>query len=406
MGARHIESWFTRCSGRGFPLAALAAALLSAACGRPAPPAETHVHGVKLYLNQDNLQARYSSYDTLVSDLRSSGVNAVFTTLYEGTKAFYDSRILPGRDPAIDLKKLRESAAAQGVRFGAICQIFFDADTLASRPDLIPIDQHGDGTFVNWQKLVCPSDPAYRQYKLSIVREIAETVKPDVISLDFMRFPTTWEIIAPDTRPDAIRNYCFCDRCLTTFQQQASVTIPKTITTTPKKAEWILANHNAEWVKWKTGLITSFVAEASREVKALNPRTDVQVHVVPWTEATFNNGLLWNAAQDLTALANYVDVVSPMVYHKLIGRPTGYIRTLTAEFAAKTKKRVIPSIQMAQIVSEGDISADEFRQSLDDALQAPSSGTLIFHWGELRLDETASALRREKHDIFKAAANP
>ena len=155
-----------------------------------------------------------------------------------------------------------------------------------------------------------------------------------------------------------------------------------------------------------SGLITSFVAEASREVKALDPKTDVQVHVVPWTEATFNNALLWNAAQDLTALANYVDVVSPMVYHKLIGRPTDYIRTLTAEFAAKTKKRVVPSIQMAQIVSEGDVSADEFRQSLDDALQAPSSGTLIFHWGELRLDEAASALRREKHDIFKAAANP
>jgi len=381
---------------------------LASACSQAAPTAPastpTSIHGVKTYLNQDNLQARYPSYDTLVTELRQGGVDAVFTTLYEGRTAFYASQIIPNRDKAIDLARLRESTKKQNVKFGAICQIFYDADTLAQRPDLVPIDQHGSGEFVNWQRLVCPSDPGYRQYKLSIVKEIASTIRPDVVSLDFMRFPTTWEIIPADAKPESIRNFCFCDRCVRSFQQATSLVVPPTLDTIPKRAAWILANHNAAWVTWKTGLITSFVEEAAREVRAVDPAIEVSVHVVPWAESVFDNALVWNAAQDVTALSRHVDYLSPMIYHKLIGRPTDYIRTLTAELATKTKRKILPSIQTAEIVKEGQLSADEFKQSLDNALASPSAGTLIFHWGELRPDDQAPALRREKREIFKAAA--
>lgn len=374
-----------------------------AGCVASAPSAE-QILGVKLYLNQENLQGRYPSYDTLIGELRAGGFNTLFTTPYEGRKAFYQSAILPDRDAAIDVKTLRDSARRQNVRFGAICQIFFDADTLAARPDLVPVDQHGDSTFVNWQKLVCPSDQAYREYKLSIVKEVARTIRPDVISLDFMRFPTTWEIIPPDTPPDHIRNYCFCDRCLTRFQREHSVDIPKDRTTTPQKAEWILATHNAEWVKWKTGLITSFVEEAARDVRAIDPRIEISVHVLPWSAATFDNAIVWNGGQDVAALGAHVDYLSPMIYHKLIGHPAEYIRALTAELAAKSHTAVLPSIQAAKILGEQEIPSEEFRQSLAYALQPPSSGTLIFQWESLRPDDNASGLRREKQEIVRAAA--
>src|SRR6186713_248356 len=59
-----------------------------AGCQQTSPPepaaASAQIHGVKTYLNQDNLQARYPSYDTLVTEMRQGGVDAVFTTLYEG----------------------------------------------------------------------------------------------------------------------------------------------------------------------------------------------------------------------------------------------------------------------------------------------------------------------------------
>jgi len=362
------------------------------------------IHGVKMYLNQDGLQASYPSYDALVGDLGESRVDTLFTTLYEGKTAFYDSRILPARDPAIDLERLRESARAGDVRFGAICQIFYDADTARDRPDLVPLDQHGDGTYVNWQQLVCPSDRAYRQYKLSIVKEVAETIRPDVVSLDFMRFATTWEIIPPGTAPADIRNFCFCDRCLAAFQEQAHVTIPADLEARDRKAAWILANHDAEWVAWKAGVVTSFVEQASRLVKAVDPAMQVNVHVLPWTEVTFDNAIVWNGGQDVAALAPHVDYLSPMVYHKLIGHAPDYIGELTAELARKSNTRILPSIQAAKILDEAELSADEFQRSLELALAPPSAGTLIFQWGELRVNDQASSLRRAKNAIFQAAS--
>jgi len=361
------------------------------------------MHGVKLYLNQNGLHERYSSYDMLTDELVTAGVNTVFTTVYEGRTAFYDTRTFPNRDRRIDMRQLRERLQSRDIRCGAICQIFYDADTLAARPDLVPIDQHGDGTFVNWQKLVCPSDREYRDYKLSIVKEVATTVRPDVVSLDFMRFPTTWEIIPPEAKTQEIRNFCFCDRCLTGFQKDSGVAIPADRKKTPEKAQWILANHNTAWVKWKTGLITSFVAEASRSVRGVDPSIKVSVHVVPWAESVFENALVWNAAQDVAALAAHVDYLSPMIYHKLIGRPADYVRTLTAELAGKTNKTMLPSIQVAKILTEDEVSADEFRQTLTAALAPPSGGTLLFQWEELRPDRTAPDLRRRKQQIFRAA---
>jgi hypothetical protein len=362
------------------------------------------IHGVKLYLNQDDLQARYPDYDRLANDLRQGGVNAVFTTVYEGKTAFYASRILPGRNQAIDVEKLRHSARASHLAFGAICHIFFDADTLATRPDLVPVDQNGDGKFVNWQTFVCPSDTAYRAYKLDVVREVARTLHPDILSLDFMRFPTTWEIIPASAGPHELRNFCFCERCLGAFQRASGFVVPSGLDTTPKKAAWILREHGREWERWKTETITSFVAEASRAVREIDPGIRISVQVVPWGDDVFDRGLVRVAGQDVAAMAPYLDYLSPMIYHKLIGRPVEYVRTLTAELQRKTKRAILPSIQAAQIETEGELSAEEFKTGLEDALAPPSAGVLVYQWKELMLDEKAPELRRQKSRIFRAAA--
>ena len=78
--------------------------VMAAACGG-SPPVEgpsvegpAQMHGVKMYLNQEGLQARYPDYDTLAGELQDAGVDALFTTPYEGKTAFYASEILPERE--------------------------------------------------------------------------------------------------------------------------------------------------------------------------------------------------------------------------------------------------------------------------------------------------------------------
>jgi hypothetical protein len=362
------------------------------------------IHGVKLYLNQDDLQAHYPDAERLVQDLRQGGVNAVFTTVYEGRTAFYASRVLPARNQAIDVARLRQSARAGHLLFGAICHVFFDADTLAARPDLAPVDQNGDSRFVNWQTLVCPSDAAYRAYKLDVVREVAALLHPDVLSLDFMRFPTTWQIIPASADPGALRNFCFCERCLAAFARASGVVVPAALDTTQMKAAWILREHGREWQRWKTATITSFVAEASRALRQIDPGIRISVHVVPWGEGVFDRGLTRVAGQDVAALAPYVDYLSPMIYHKLIGRPVEYVRSLTAELQRASGCLILPSIQAAQIEAEGELSADEFGIALAGALASPSAGVLLYQWQELMSDEKASQLRRQKSRIFEQAA--
>ncbi len=384
-------------------LLALAGGTASAERGGAAGTDGSRSHGVKLYLNQDDLQARYPDYDRLIRELRQGGVDALFTTVYEGKTAFYASQVLSGRQS----RDRRGEAAAQRPRgrvtFGAICHVFFDAETLATRPDLVPVDQNGDGRFVNWQTLVCPSDAAYRAYKLDVVREVARTLRPDVLSLDFMRFPTTWEIIPATARAQELRNFCFCERCLGAFQSASGVAIPAGLDTTPKKAAWVLREHGRAWEQWKTATITSFVAAASRAVREIDPGIRISVHVVPWLEQVFDRGLVRVAGQDVAALAPYVDLLSPMIYHKLIGRPLEEIRALTAELQHKSGRAILPSIQAAQIEAEGELDADEFRTALEAALASPSAGVLVYQWRELMLDEKAPELRRQKSRIFAEA---
>jgi hypothetical protein len=374
------------------------------AAGDGATTERARIHGVKLYLNQDDLQARYPDDDRLVRELRAAGANAVFTTAYEGRTAFYASRVLPARSQAIDVAKLRRSARAGHLLFGAICHVFFDADTLAARPDLAPVDQNGDSRFVNWQTLVCPSDAAYRAYKLDVVREVAERLRPDVLSLDFMRFPTTWELIPASADSRALRNFCFCERCLGAFAGASGVVVPPALDTTPKKAAWILREHGREFQRWKTGTITSFVAQASAAVRQIDPDIRISLHVVPWAEDVFDGGLGRIAGQDVAGLAPYVDYLSPMIYHKLIGRPVEYVRSLTAELARVSGRAILPSIQAAQIEAEGELSGDEFGTALAGALASPSAGVLVYEWKELMPDAKAPPLHRQKGRIFEQAA--
>ncbi|MDP2877185.1 MAG: hypothetical protein Q8O00_13435, partial [Holophaga sp.] len=186
------------------------------------------------------------------------------------------------------------------------------------------------------------------------------------------------------------------------FQKQAGLTLPKELDTTPKKAQWILAGHAQAWERWKTGTITSFVAAASKAVKAIDPKIKISVHVVPWTQATFEGGITRIAGQDVKALGKHVDYLSPMLYHKLIGQPIPYIHTMTAELQRQSGKGILPSLQFAQVEAEGEVSPAEFKEALGHALQAPSSGTLLYHWGELRLDASSPSIRKDKHMIFKA----
>ena len=344
---------------------------------------------------------------------------------------------------------LRNKLKKEGIYFGAICHIFFDPDRAAYDKNILPIDQNGSSEYVNWQKLVCPTDANYRKYKLKILEEVAQKFHPDFISLDFIRYPVVWELInfgkqdadkksslndlkkvagalnnakskgidaikeeiekleseekksGAEINPDTLRQFCFCERCIKQFSEKYKIVIPSDFRTTKHVSSFILKEKKNEWYRWKADVINSFVQEAVSRIKKIDKKIKISLHLVPWDENLLDNGLYKIASQDINSLSQYVDCFTPMIYNRMIGLPDDYIKTLSKHLSEKTGKLIIPSIQSDRIIKEAEINADDFFGMLDNSLLAPSGGVLIFRWESLFGKENENLLRAKKRGIVK-----
>jgi hypothetical protein len=107
----------------------------------------------------------------------------------------------------------------------------------------------------------------------------------------------------------------------------------------------------------------------------------------------FGGGLTRVIGQNLAALATHVDVFSPMVYHRMCGRPVEWIAEVTAEVAARTRRSVWPIIQAVD--EPDDLPDGEFDAAIRTAMGEPAGGVILFHLkGTLQGNRLAVARRR------------
>jgi len=403
------------------------------------------IHGIKTYFASKDLREKYNpDFKQFVIDIKQNKINTVFTAIYEGEKAFYKSTILKKSDTSYNLLNLRNLLKKNKIKFGAVCQIFFDPDEAVKNKDIVPVDQNGNNYYVNWQKLVCPSDEKYRNYKLALLEEIAKKFHPDFLSLDFIRYPVVWELInfeqpkEPANKNldelkkvaaalknaklkgyesikqelentekqnklsvnDTLRQFCFCDRCIKLFSEKYKVALPAELKYTKEKSAYLLSEKKKEWQNWRAEIISSFVKEAVKRIKRIDKNIKICIHLVPWDEEILDNGLYSIAAQDINVLKRYTDYFSPMIYNNLIGLPNDYIKNFTLHLSNKTGIKILPSIQAFKIANEPEISSDDFSTILTNSLTAPSEGVLIFSWDKLFGIENENRLRKEKRNLM------
>lgn len=332
--------------------------------------------GVKFY----PAQAGEMNHSEILKNLHYLGFNSLFCSVYDGQTAFYPSKIFTEIDTTFRLHIFRKELAVKAIEFGAICPIFFDPLTVDQRPDLIPTDQYGHNHYDNWQKMVCPSDENYKQYKLLVIREIVKELSPEIISLDFIRFPVTWELINPNTPADSIRQFCFCQRCLNHFYAQTKLQQPKNLLSTRQIADWILSQHKGTWTDWKVSLITDFIIAVREVINECDPQIRLAVHLVPWSSIDIQGESTTITGQSIDQLQFFVDIFSPMIYHKLIGKPKHFIAELSAEIKKRSSRTVVPSIQFDQIINEGPIDTLEFTEMIKMTRSDSSDGFVIFNW--------------------------
>ena len=239
-----------------------------------------------------------------------------------------------------------------------------------------------------WYAGVIPTLPAIRRELLANLGKLVVEKNVDGVWLDFIRWPTRWESPNP-----TLYQTSFDPQTLQFFQQDSGVRISRELENAKDIAAWILAERADAWRAWKCEQITSFVRQAAEVVKTARPPCLLGLFSVPWRRDDFDGAIIRIMGQDIAALAAYVDVFSPMVYHRLCGQPVSWIGAVTEHVHALSRKPVWPIIQT---MSEPDeLSATEFGAAIEVALGTPASSGVILFTLKAVLEENKLETMRE-----------
>ena len=327
--------------------------------------------GIKIY--------DYSGdYNMLVTKWEEMGINT----------AFVSSSLSGDEDFRAELKK-------KDISIFIIFPVFFNPEILSKDSTLYAVTSSGSVAKDEWVEFVCPSRKKYREAMKREISEIAGSLDPDGISIDFIRHFVYWEKTYPDRDFKTIEKACYCDSCLSGFTDKYEIIIPEFYGTVAEKAEWIEKNHSSEWNTYRCNLITSMIRELSDEVHAINKEILINVHIVPWRSYDFNNGIINIAGQDLENIRLYTDYVSPMCYSQMVDRGAEWIPEVVKDMDEKAAGKVLPSIQVYPYYIDRQLTAAHFRLCMEEALKPPSRGVVFFSWPLFEKDSSRMQVVRD-----------
>jgi len=327
--------------------------------------------GVKIYNADGNFQELFEEWQSL-------GINTVLAS-----------------EAVLSNREFRDLAKKSNTTIFIILPIFHNPQELEKNPDLYAITDEGKRASDDWVHFVCPTREDYREQRISSIKQAIEKYQPDGISIDFIRYFVFWEKVYPERTSESLANTCFDTRCLDKFQKETGVEIPQQLVKVPEKAAWIRENHLQVWTEWKCSVITSMVKEISAAAKKSKPDVLVNVHAVPWREKDFSGAIKIIAGQDISAISEYTDLISPMCYSHMVKRKPSWIHSVVEDMHNRSRSAVVPSIQVKEAYLADVLSTEDFRDALYEALKAPSRGVLFWSWEALSQDP-------QKKDVIKA----
>lgn len=283
--------------------------------------------------------------------LSDHGINAVF--------------VYPNEDTNV-LERLKE----QGIQLFQSIGIFVGRSDYRDHPEWRPVGADGVPLKpVEWYHPLSPNHPELRKQRLeSFARRLANPLI-DGVWLDFIRFPARWEKSTP-----VMLQACFSEHSLKAFSKFSGLNLPDGETSAV--AEWILNNHLSEWTAFKVESIRSFVEDAKSIRDRKNPGCKLGLFGLPWLSDDHDNAIQTIVAQDFSVLGPLVDVISPMIYHRMIGHPVERIAKVV-----ETVKRMsnAPAWPIVQAMSEPDaLPAEEFVRSIQIGAESSGGGVIVF----------------------------
>lgn len=299
------------------------------------------MRAVKIYAEPENLRLALKRWKEIGIDTLMAG-NGCFAS---------EERISLFRD--------------EGLRLSFVEPVFLADES--SGTERLARDFHGRPAADGWVRFACPTDEAF----LSGVYRRLEShaaLHPDGMSLDFIRFFQFWEMVPPDAGRGDLVETCSCPRCREAFLRYAEGR------PFPQLQE-----------AWRRSLISSVVRKCADVIRAVSPETKIGLHVVPWLSSDYGGSLSSVLGQDLCSLAGIGDYLTPMVYHRMMGRPVSFIRELVADQVKNSFARVpvVPCIQVGSPYGKPPLGVAEFSDAVRAAQASPSGGLALYCWDDL-----------------------
>jgi hypothetical protein len=271
------------------------------------------------------------------------------------------------------LGRLGERGIGANVDLG----LFAGAALRDAFPGSAPVDERGEPMAPDgWYTPVCPSDERIRakhRADLALLLERHGHLLRGVW-LDFIRYPMRWEV----ERPRLVQS-CFCDRCLGAFLGEPGRAYrPEERAAATKR---ILAERADAWAAWKCGRIAEFVREIAELVRARRPHLRIGLFALPWRLSDHGGAIRTIVGQDIALLGEIVDVISPMVYHRLCHRAAPWIAEVLGEARERSSAPILPVVQSLDLPEP--LPDAEFDEALAVARRSSDQGVMIFDLGSL-----------------------
>lgn len=318
--------------------------------------------GVKIYDEPSNYAHTFARWTEL-------GVNTVFAS-----------------ETVASAEAYRALAARHEIATFVILPIFYEYGAATAGPDVCAVGNDGTCLEQEWVEFVSPTNDDHRRRRVEWVRRLMLDLQPEGISIDFIRFFGFWEKIYPDTDPATIPNSCYAPRSLAAFAEHAGITLPDL--ELPALAEWIATEQGVAFTAWKCHVITTMIGELASAARTVDPNVSVNVHLVPWRANDFDAGRKRIMGQDVAAIGEIVDFVSPMTYSFMVGRDADWVRAVMTDMAEHSRRPVVPSIQVSTTYRPETMTVEQFTADLRVALTEPTGGVIFYNWPKLA-DDTA-----------------
>jgi hypothetical protein len=294
----------------------------------------------------------------------------------------------------------RELARQAGIELYVIFPVLYAPEALAADPSLSAVTADGTPAKDDWVEFACPSREELRQRRVDEAVELVRRLRPDGLSLDFIRHFVFWEMVGPEADPAGLPDACYCPVCLRRFAETLASGSQLSVDDPAAAAAWIRANAADDWTRFKEETISSLAWQIIQATKAVKSNLRVNLHVVPWRTGDFDGAIGRIAGQDRAALGHLADYLSPMCYAHMLDRPPEWIASVVRDVAEAGDCPVLPSIQVAPAYREEALSAEEFEASLRAALEPPSAGVVFWKWDDIVADPAkAEVIRRVLREL-------